>query len=103
VPWLSSRVVSATRIPNVLLVREAAERARVSQATIRAEIKAGRLRARRIARCVRILDNDLATWLTEGISQALGPAPKHAASPEREPMGWEDGGPAGDRNAGPEQ
>ena len=82
--------MSATRIPNVLLVREAAEQARVSQATIRAEIKAGRLRARRIARCVRILDDDLATWLKDGSSQAASPVLRHEASGQPEPTGSED-------------
>ncbi|MBF6558366.1 MAG: helix-turn-helix domain-containing protein [Acidimicrobiales bacterium] len=35
----------------------------VSAGTLRNEIKRGNLRARRIGRCVRILDEDLAAWL----------------------------------------
>jgi excisionase family DNA binding protein len=55
--------VSVPTIPGVMLVPEAARRARVSDWTIRSEIKAGRLRALRIGRAVRILDEDLAAWL----------------------------------------
>ena len=53
----------ATHLPSLYLVSEAAERARVSPWTIRNEIKLGHLRARRIGRCVRILENDLADWM----------------------------------------
>jgi excisionase family DNA binding protein len=44
-------------------VPEAATQAAVSAGTLRKEIKKGNLRARRIGRCVRILDEDLAAWL----------------------------------------
>ena len=42
---------------------EAAAQVAVSAGTLRNEIKKGNLRARRIGRCVRILDEDLAAWL----------------------------------------
>jgi excisionase family DNA binding protein len=50
-------------LPRFYLVSEAAGVARCSEWTIRQEIKAGRLRARRIGRLVRILDTDLAAWM----------------------------------------
>jgi excisionase family DNA binding protein len=55
--------MSASTLPGFMMVSEAAEVAKVSPWLIRQEIKAGRLRARRIGRCVRILDEDLATWM----------------------------------------
>ena len=45
---------------------EAAALVAVSAGTLRNEIKKGNLRARRIGRCVRILDEDLAAWLRTG-------------------------------------
>jgi excisionase family DNA binding protein len=55
--------MSVARLPGVLTVPEAATQAAVSAGTLRKEIKKGNLRARRIGRCVRILDEDLAAWL----------------------------------------
>jgi len=55
--------MSVARLPGVLTVPEAAAQAAVSAGTLRKEIKRGNLRARRIGRCVRILDEDLAAWL----------------------------------------
>ena len=55
--------MSVARLPGVLTVPEAAAQAAVSAGTHRKEIKKGNLRARRIGRCVRILDEDLAAWL----------------------------------------
>ncbi|MGH9089995.1 MAG: excisionase family DNA-binding protein [Acidimicrobiales bacterium] len=55
--------MSATPLPRLLLVSEAAQHARCSEWMIRREIKAGNLRARRIGRLVRILDDDLAAWM----------------------------------------
>jgi excisionase family DNA binding protein len=58
-----------TTLPRFFLVSEVAEKTRCSEWTIRSEIKAGRLRARRIGRLVRILDTDLAAWmLGEGVA-----------------------------------
>jgi excisionase family DNA binding protein len=57
-----------TRLPGFFLVSEAARQARVSEWTIRREIKDGRLRARRIGRLVRILDRDLAEWMSGEVS-----------------------------------
>jgi excisionase family DNA binding protein len=54
------------RLPGFFLVSEAAKTARVSEWTIRREIKEGRLKARRIGRLVRILDGDLANWMRGG-------------------------------------
>ena len=58
--------MSVTTLPNFFTVPESARHARVSAWTIRREIDAGRLRARRIGRCVRILDEELARWMREG-------------------------------------
>ena len=55
--------MSVARLPGVLTVPEAATQAAVSAGTLRKEIKRGNLRARRIGRCIRILDEDLAAWL----------------------------------------
>jgi excisionase family DNA binding protein len=55
--------MSVVRLPGVLTVPEAAAQVAVSAGTLRNEIKKGNLRARRIGRCVRILDEDLAAWL----------------------------------------
>lgn len=52
-------------LPGVKTISEAAIVARVSTDTLRREIKAGRLRARHIGRCLRILDEDLAAYLRE--------------------------------------
>lgn len=52
-------------LPGVKTISEAADAARVSERTLRREIKAGRLRARHIGRCLRILDEELARWLRE--------------------------------------
>jgi excisionase family DNA binding protein len=55
--------MSATRLPTLYLVTDAASLARCSPWTIRKEIREGRLRARRIGRLVRITDRDLAAWM----------------------------------------
>lgn len=52
-----------TKLPGFYLVSEAAHEAKVSPWTIRQEIKKGNLRARRIGRLVRILEDDLAEWM----------------------------------------
>lgn len=58
--------MTVSTLPGVLTVREAAEKATVSVWTIRNEIKLGRLTARHIGKCVRILDEELGRWLREG-------------------------------------
>jgi excisionase family DNA binding protein len=55
--------MSATVLPRLYLVSEAAREAHCSEWMIRQEIKAGRLRARRIGRLVRVVDADLARWM----------------------------------------
>jgi excisionase family DNA binding protein len=57
--------VTVARVPGVLTVAEAAEKARVSTWTIRREIAEGNLRARRIGRCVRVLEDELSRWLRD--------------------------------------
>lgn len=54
---------AGTTLPGFYLVSEAASEAKCSPWMIRAEIKAGRLRARKIGRLVRIVDSDLASWM----------------------------------------
>lgn len=44
-------------------IAQAAAKAQVSPKTIYRQIKRGNLRAKRIGRCVRILDADLNAWL----------------------------------------
>jgi excisionase family DNA binding protein len=58
--------MTETRLPGFYLVSEAAEAARVSEWTIRREIREGRLRARRIGRLCRVVDADLAEWMRGG-------------------------------------
>ena len=55
--------MSVVKLPRVLTVSEAAEIANVSTWTIRNEIAKGRLRARNIGRCTRILEDELDRWL----------------------------------------
>lgn len=57
--------MSVIQLPGVLTISEAAEHAHVSDNTIRRQIKAGQIRTRRIAGCVRILDTELARWLED--------------------------------------
>jgi len=55
--------VSVARLPKVYTVPEASALVRVNPKTLRKEIKEGRLRARYIGRCVRVLEEDLTRWL----------------------------------------
>jgi excisionase family DNA binding protein len=73
-PRLAGSVsMSVARLPGVLTVPEAATQAAVSAGTLRKEIEKGNLRARRIGRCVRILDEDLAAWLrSDGLPMNSG-------------------------------
>jgi excisionase family DNA binding protein len=58
--------MSGTALPPWRSVPEAARSVELSEWLLRKEIKAGRLRARRIGRVVRILDEDLADWMRDG-------------------------------------
>ena len=55
--------MSVTTLPGWSTVPDFAEEVGLSEWLIRAEIKAGRLRARRVGRCVRILHEDGAEWM----------------------------------------
>ncbi|MGO8824851.1 MAG: excisionase family DNA-binding protein [Acidimicrobiales bacterium] len=44
----------------------------VSEWTIRKEIDEGRLRARRVGRLIRVLDDDLAAWMRGESEEAVG-------------------------------
>jgi excisionase family DNA binding protein len=57
--------MSVIRLPGVLTVSEVAKHLKVSDDTVRRQIKAGNLKARHIGGCVRILDTELARWLQE--------------------------------------
>jgi excisionase family DNA binding protein len=56
----------AITLARLLTIREVASAANVSEWTVRKEIAEGRLRARRIGRCVRILDEDGDHWMRAG-------------------------------------
>jgi hypothetical protein len=55
--------VSVTELPNWRTVPALASEIGVSEWTIRKEIAEGRLRARRIRRILRVLDDDSAAWM----------------------------------------
>jgi excisionase family DNA binding protein len=57
-------VISA--LPHFVTVPEAAKRARISEWSIRKEIREGSLMARRIGRVVRITDEELARCMRQG-------------------------------------
>jgi hypothetical protein len=58
-------------LPTLSPVSVVAKRNGFSEWTIRQEIKRGNLRARRIGRCVRILDEDEAAWLRGADAKAM--------------------------------
>jgi excisionase family DNA binding protein len=55
--------MSVTPLPRWSTIPDAARQLGVSPWTIRKEIHEGRLRARRVGRLVRVLDDDLAAWM----------------------------------------
>lgn len=54
--------MTVSPIPRLLTVADVAELAQLSEWTIRQEIRAGNLRARKIRGCVRVNEADYATW-----------------------------------------
>ena len=63
--------MSVVSLPHWFTVPDFAKKVGLSEWTIREEIKAGRLRARRVARCVRVLDEDGAQWMRGRGDEAL--------------------------------
>jgi excisionase family DNA binding protein len=63
----------STTLPGFLTVQEAADRVGCSPWLIRKEVREGRLRAVRLGRLVRVLDEDLASF-ARGQSPAGGAA-----------------------------
>ena len=57
--------MSVINIPRWLTVTEAAKHTGIGASTIRKEIAAGHLRARRIGRVLRITDVDLRRWMLD--------------------------------------
>ncbi len=55
--------MSVTELPNWRTVPALAAKAGVSPWLVRKEISEGRLRARRLGRVVRVLDEDAAAWM----------------------------------------
>ena len=55
--------MTVATLPTISPVSDVAKRSGLSEWTIRQEIKKGNLRARRIGRCVRVLDEDEVRWL----------------------------------------
>ena len=55
--------MSVPVLPNVFTISEAAKVARVSESTMRKEIKAGHIHTRHIAGCRRLLSDELNRWL----------------------------------------
>ena len=55
--------MSVAQLPRWQTVPEVAAEVGFSEWTIRKEIAEGRLRARRVGRCVRVLDEDKAAWM----------------------------------------
>lgn len=57
--------MSVTPIPGARTVAEIAARAQVSTQSIYRAIARGDLRAKRIGRCVRVLDEDYERWMRD--------------------------------------
>lgn len=55
--------MTVTPLPHWRTIPETAKAVGVSEWLLRQEIKSGRLRARRIGRVVRLLDEDVSTWM----------------------------------------
>ena len=55
--------MTVTTLPGFLTVPQVAADAQVSEWMVRKEIKEGKLRARRLGRCVRITPEDEARWV----------------------------------------
>ena len=55
--------MTVSQLPHWDTIPVFAKKVGFSEWLIREEIKAGRLRARRVGRCVRVLDEDGAEWM----------------------------------------
>lgn len=62
---LTASLLSVTPIPGALTVAEAAKKAGVSTQSIYRAIARRELRAKRIGRCVRILDEEFRRWMRD--------------------------------------
>jgi len=61
---LLAMFLSTTPLPGWRALPEVARELGLSEWTIRKEVREGRLKVRRVGRCVRVLDEELARWLT---------------------------------------
>jgi excisionase family DNA binding protein len=61
----ASMMASVTQLPKWFTIPRAAKEAGVSPWMVRKEIAEGRLRARRVGRLVRVLDEELARWMRD--------------------------------------
>lgn len=66
--------MSVADLPNWFTVTQAAEHTGLSSTTIRKEISAGNLLARRIGRCLRITDVELRRWMLDSPPGGAVPA-----------------------------
>jgi excisionase family DNA binding protein len=55
--------MKASSLEGVYTIREIAQRFKVSEWSVRREIRENRLRAKRIGRCIRVVEADLEFWL----------------------------------------
>jgi excisionase family DNA binding protein len=60
---LLARQASVTDLPGWSTIPGAADKTGLSPWLIRKEIREGRLRARRVGRLLRVLDEDLSAWM----------------------------------------
>lgn len=61
--------MTVARIPRLLTVADVAKRSSLSPWTIRREIKAGRLKARRVRGAIRVVDEEVTRWMRSSDDQ----------------------------------